>query len=130
MLIKDSKYEEKYKVGPIKDDGGDITFRFHQPRTTFGKNLRLSALELKEYVLNYMFGVICCGLLCDKPRVNQEFITLFNFLNTMSEQELDMIHNWIFIEKITEDDLIIQLNLRGKNPYPIHRPSSLVLENI
>jgi hypothetical protein len=126
MLLITEKSQAKYKVAPITDDGGDITFRFHQPRTTFGSDHRLSSLELKSYVENYMLGVICCGLLCDKPRVNQEFITLYQFLTTMPDAELDTIHRWIFIEKITEDDLIIQLNLRGKNPYPVHRPTGLV----
>lgn len=130
MLLITEKTQAKYKVAPIKDDGGDIIFRFHQPRQTFGKNHRLSALELKDYVIKYMEGIIGCGLLLDKPRVNQEFIILYQYLNTLANWQLDTIQDFIFIEKISEEDLIIQLNIRGKSPHTHHKPSSLVLENI
>lgn len=126
MLLITEKTQAKYRVAPIKDDGGDITFRFHYPYRPTGSDLRVTALELKALVVNYMAGVIGCGLLLDKPRCHHEFVTLFQFLTNLPDTELDQIHNWIFIEKKSEEDYIVQVNLRGVNPFPIHKPHGLV----
>lgn len=143
MLIIDSKLQAKYKIAPTVDDGKPITFRFHFPRDTFGKSLRLSTLELKDFVIQHLVGVICCGLLSEHPRAMQEFAIFYQFMVSYPDSELDKLHNWIWVEQRDDrkgyvrvpvedaaDDAVICLKLDGHNPHPIHRPSSLVLENI
>jgi hypothetical protein len=94
----------------VKDNGRDTnTFKWHFPRGMLSP--RMSGLELCEFVLNHMQGVICCGLLSGYPQVEAEFKAMFVKLSTSPREVIDRILPWIRVEYHEHDDDIIHMSL-------------------
>lgn len=133
----------KYEIPPYKDDGKPITIRFHLPNSTFGSNMRIETKAIKDAAYHHVLGLLGSGFFRVDSREFNELLLMAKFLENYPDHELDKIHEWIWVQKREDrkgyhhvplahepDNIVVCMCLHGGNPHAIHRPTSLVLEDI
>ena len=111
----------RHTVKIPKDDGGEITFRWHFPRGTLQQ--RMSALELAEFLVPHMPHVL--PFFQAHPRVYREFETMFLMLATQPQHVIDRIVPWIRAAVRESDFDVVVLSLFSQKTQPPGKVYSL-----
>lgn len=112
MLIKTDKDKWHHRADIPKDDGGPITFKWHFPRGTLSK--RMSALELTEFIIFHMPGVLPLLGGAGNERVQSHFEAMLVTLATTPKDKLDELLPWIKSVCRQEDDDVIEMRIDAK----------------
>ncbi len=110
-------FEQYQHRAAIHHDGkpdDTIVFRWHWPRGTF--DYRMSALEIATFVLPHMPSIL--PFFHNYPDVYAEFSAMLQRLITWPAQVLDEVTPWIRRLEYTEEDEILELNLRARKLPP------------
>ncbi len=91
-----------------------IEFRWHFQRGLLRP--RMSGAELAAFVLGHMPAIL--GLLCDYPRVQQEFAAMMVLLASSPRQATDRLLPWIRSVTREEEDDVIHMSLFDRTEQP------------
>jgi hypothetical protein len=107
--------DAQYRATLPPPDDEPIKFRFHFKRGDFDK--RMSGLELLQFVITHIFGVLAQGLLMDNQWVEAELHRIKNKILLTPTEALDEVLPWIQIEPENEEDTILTIDLKENRIY-------------
>lgn len=109
-------YPHDYPRAETKEDGSEVhKFRFPIPRGILSP--RMSALEIRSFIINHMQAILGMGLLRTiRADIAAEFFIIYNRLINTSAAKLDELQPWIRIEYHERDDDAIFINLNERRP--------------